>query len=131
MGTPDQITPFYRRVSDAVNAYVGQGVGKLPTKEVTYRTGISQQQLADMLSISFQQLQKYERGINRISASRLWEVSQALGVKIAYFFEGAGDDDGPEMEEISTRTIELATQISRIPNEAVKSQIVGLIKACT
>ena len=93
--------------------------------------GISQQQLADMLSISFQQLQKYERGINRISASRLWEVSQALGVNIAYFFEGAEGNHAEEIEDISTRTIELATQINQIQNEAVKSQIVGLIRACS
>ncbi|MEM6617921.1 MAG: helix-turn-helix domain-containing protein [Pseudomonadota bacterium] len=94
--------------------------------------GISQQQLSDMLSISFQQLQKYERGINRISASRLWEISQALDVKISFFFEGAeAQDNKEEMEEISTRTIELATQINQISNEAVKNQIVGLIKACS
>ena len=93
--------------------------------------GISQQQLSEMLGISFQQLQKYERGINRISASRLWEVSQALGVKVSYFFDGADGEEGQVIEEISTRTIELATQINQIPNEAVKSQIVGLIKACT
>lgn len=93
--------------------------------------GVSQQQLSDMLSISFQQLQKYERGINRISASRLWEISQALGVNIAYFFEGAEGDKAEEMEEISTRTIELASQINQISNEAVKNQIVGLIRACS
>ncbi|GGA13546.1 helix-turn-helix domain-containing protein [Neptunicoccus cionae] len=93
--------------------------------------GISQQKLSEMLGISFQQLQKYERGINRISASRLWEVSQALGVQISYFFDGADGGEGQEIEEISTRTIELATQINQIPNEAVKNQIVGLIKACT
>ena len=93
--------------------------------------GVSQQQLSEMLKISFQQLQKYERGINRISASRLWEVSQALGVKVSYFFDGADGDDVHDVEEISTRTIELATQINQIPNEAVKNQIVGLIKACT
>jgi transcriptional regulator with XRE-family HTH domain len=93
--------------------------------------GISQQQLSEILQISFQQLQKYERGINRISASRLWEVSQALGVKVSYFFDGADGHDEQENEEISTRTIELATQINQISNEAVKNQIVGLIKACT
>ena len=92
--------------------------------------GISQQQLSEMLKISFQQLQKYERGINRISASRLWEVSQSLGVKVSYFFYGADGEEGQEIEEISTRTIELATQINQISNEAVKNQIVALIKAC-
>ena len=93
--------------------------------------GVSQQQLSEMLNISFQQLQKYERGINRISASRLWEISQALGVKTAYFFDGAEEGDVQEIEDMSTRTIELATRLNQISNEAVRNQIVGLIKACT
>jgi transcriptional regulator with XRE-family HTH domain len=51
--------------------------------------GLSQVSLAEMMGISFQQLQKYERGINRISAGRLFELSQLLGVDISYFFQGA------------------------------------------
>ncbi|SPH18555.1 hypothetical protein DEA8626_02095 [Defluviimonas aquaemixtae] len=49
---------------------------------------MTQQQLADKVGIKFQQIQKYETGMNRISASRLWDISDALGVPISFFFEG-------------------------------------------
>ena len=49
---------------------------------------ISQQELAGHLSLTFQQVQKYERGSNRISASKLFEIAQVLQVPVAYFFEG-------------------------------------------
>ncbi len=51
--------------------------------------GMTQQKLADAVRIRFQQIQKYESGANRISASRLWTLSMALEVPISYFFEGA------------------------------------------
>jgi transcriptional regulator with XRE-family HTH domain len=50
--------------------------------------GMTQQQLADRVGIKFQQIQKYETGMNRVSASRLWEIADALEVSIAFFFEG-------------------------------------------
>ncbi|HNR75702.1 MAG TPA: helix-turn-helix transcriptional regulator [Parvularculaceae bacterium] len=55
--------------------------------------GMTQQRLADAVSIRFQQIQKYESGANRISASRLWSLSKALDVTVAYFFEGV-DEEG-------------------------------------
>ncbi len=54
--------------------------------------GFSQEKLAEMTSVSFQQMQKYETGANRVSASRLYEISRALDVPIGYFFEGIGED---------------------------------------
>ncbi len=53
--------------------------------------GMTQQKLADAVRIRFQQIQKYESGANRISASRLWTLSKALQVPVAYFFEGVDD----------------------------------------
>ncbi|MGF1545201.1 MAG: helix-turn-helix domain-containing protein [Parvularculaceae bacterium] len=53
--------------------------------------GLTQQKLAEAVSIRFQQIQKYESGANRISASRLWNLSQALQVPVSYFFEGLND----------------------------------------
>ena len=53
---------------------------------------MTQQQLADKVGIKFQQIQKYETGMNRVSASRLWDVADALGVSISFFFEGLADD---------------------------------------
>jgi transcriptional regulator with XRE-family HTH domain len=60
---------------------------------------MTQQQLATAVGIKFQQIQKYESGANRISASRLWDLSRALDVPISYFFDGYGDIDANEPME--------------------------------
>ena len=60
-------------------------------KRIRYRrwiVGITQQQLAEKVGIKFQQIQKYESGANRVSASRLWDISETLAVSINFFFEG-------------------------------------------
>lgn len=54
---------------------------------------MTQQQLAEKVGIKFQQIQKYETGMNRISASRLFDIAQALSVPAAYFFEGMDGAD--------------------------------------
>ena len=53
-----------------------------------WMTGMTQQQLGMSVGTKFQQIQKYENGTNRISASRLWDIATALGVPVSYFFEG-------------------------------------------
>lgn len=50
--------------------------------------GMTQQQLAERVGIKFQQIQKYETGANRVSASRLWDIADALDVPVSFFFEG-------------------------------------------
>jgi len=57
--------------------------------------GMTQQQLGEIVGIKFQQIQKYETGMNRVSASRLWDISKALDVSISFFFDGidAASDD--------------------------------------
>ncbi|HEV8031513.1 MAG TPA: helix-turn-helix transcriptional regulator, partial [Stellaceae bacterium] len=50
--------------------------------------GLTQQQLADLIGVTYQQAHKYERGINRVSAGRLYEIAQVLSVPIGYFFDG-------------------------------------------
>jgi transcriptional regulator with XRE-family HTH domain len=62
--------------------------------------GMTQQQLAEKVGIKFQQIQKYETGMNRISASRLWDIADALGVAISFFFEGL-DSRAPIDDEIA------------------------------
>jgi transcriptional regulator with XRE-family HTH domain len=54
---------------------------------------MTQQQLAEKVGIKFQQIQKYETGANRVSASRLWDIADALDVPVAFFFEGMEDAD--------------------------------------
>lgn len=63
-------------------------------KRIRYRrwmSGTAQQQLAEKVGIKFQQIQKYETGMNRVSASRLWDIAHALNVDVSFFFEGLED----------------------------------------
>ena len=66
-----------------VDAHVGKRI-----RHRRWMVGMTQQQLADRVGIKFQQIQKYETGMNRVSASRLWDIAAALGVDIGFFFEG-------------------------------------------
>ncbi|MDB0061898.1 helix-turn-helix domain-containing protein [Octadecabacter sp.] len=67
----------------AVDVHVGKRI-----RHRRWVSGTTQQQLADQVGIKFQQIQKYETGMNRVSASRLWDIAAALGVDVAFFFEG-------------------------------------------
>ncbi|MET3525933.1 transcriptional regulator with XRE-family HTH domain [Phenylobacterium koreense] len=62
--------------------------------------GLTQQQLAGACGVRFQQIQKYECGANRISASRLWQLSEALDVPVGYFYDGLGGPNGAESETV-------------------------------
>ncbi|GAB4529792.1 MAG: helix-turn-helix transcriptional regulator [Amphiplicatus sp.] len=64
--------------------------------------GLTQQKLAEQVNIRFQQIQKYESGANRISASRLWSLSKALQAPVSYFFEGL-EDDAPGAGDVNGR----------------------------
>jgi transcriptional regulator with XRE-family HTH domain len=61
--------------------------------------GMTQQKLADAVGIKFQQIQKYESGANRVSASRLWVLAEALQVPVSHFFEGLSREDRAELED--------------------------------
>ena len=79
--------------------------------------GLSQQQMADLIGVTYQQAHKYERGINRISAGRLFEISQVLGVPIGYFFEGLENQRSPELSARQRMCLELARNFTSIGNE--------------
>ena len=68
---------------NAVDAYVGSRI-----RLRRGITGYSQEKLAEEMGITFQQVQKYERGLNRVSAGRLWKLSKILGVSVNFFFDG-------------------------------------------
>lgn len=76
-----------------VDVHVGQRI-----RRRRWMVGMTQQQLGESVGIKFQQIQKYETGMNRVSASRLYEISKALEVPVAFFFdaldEPAGENDG-------------------------------------
>ncbi|GAB5449062.1 helix-turn-helix domain-containing protein [Gymnodinialimonas sp.] len=71
-----------------VDVHVGKRI-----RHRRWMVGRTQQQLAESVGIKFQQIQKYETGMNRVSASRLWDIGEALEVPVAYFFEGMGQEE--------------------------------------
>jgi len=80
--------------------------------------GLSQQQMAHMIGVTYQQTHKYERGINRISAGRLFEIARVLKVPVNYFFEGLGDrPEGGTLTGRQRMCLELARNFARITNE--------------
>ena len=101
--------------------------------------GVSQEKLADSIGLTFQQVQKYERAANRVSASKLWEMARALNTSIGYFYEGLGDPmDSPASnlprEEVrdfllTAEGIELASTFPRIPKGRVRRRILDLVRA--
>lgn len=78
-----------------VDVHVGKRV-----RHRRWLVGMTQQQLAEQVGIKFQQIQKYETGANRISASRLWDIADALDVPVSFFFEGMEAE--AEVAEVET-----------------------------
>ena len=97
--------------------------------------GMSQERLGDLHGLTFQQIQKYEKGANRISASRLTEVARVLGVPITSFFDEEGAVPVPVEADLAARLMgtrrgrELATAFSQIRNDDARRVVVDLAKA--
>ena len=71
-----------------VDVHVGKRI-----RHRRWLVGMTQQQLAESVGIKFQQIQKYETGANRVSASRLWDIADALDVEVSFFFEGLDESE--------------------------------------
>ncbi|MGV6811684.1 MAG: helix-turn-helix domain-containing protein [Brevirhabdus sp.] len=78
-----------------VDVHVGKRV-----RHRRWMVGMTQQQLAEKVGIKFQQIQKYETGMNRVSASRLWDISEALDVPVSFFFEGLEEKKSESADDI-------------------------------
>jgi transcriptional regulator with XRE-family HTH domain len=102
--------------------------------------GMSQEQLAETLGITFQQVQKYEKGINRIGSSRLFDISKALTVPVGFFFEEYGDanpvyglaeeNSEYEVEDVRSReTMALVKAYYQISDPKVRKKALELIKS--
>lgn len=106
-----------------VDRHVGARV-----RERRIMLGFTQQQLADLIGVTYQQAHKYERGINRISAGRLYEIAHVLSVPVNYFFEGL---DGNPARAVSARErmcLELARNFAQIPNERYQEALSQLAR---
>ncbi len=110
--------------------------------------GMSQEKLGDAIGLTFQQVQKYERGANRIGASRLYDLSRVLDVPVSFFFDdinpeaaaaalaaaggGGGEDAAPRYEPdpmMRRETLELVRAYYRIPDSQIRRRLFDLTKA--
>jgi transcriptional regulator with XRE-family HTH domain len=125
-----------KKQANPVDAHVGHRV-RLRRMLV----GMSQERLGELLGLTFQQVQKYEKGINRIGAGRLFEVAGILGVPISYFYEdvdtGAtaggfaeGEEPPPVMEFLSSgEGLQLSLAFMRIKDVKVRRRILDLVRS--
>ena len=124
------------RSPNPVDRHVGLRI-RLRRKEL----GVSQEKLADSIGLTFQQVQKYERAANRVSASKLWEMARALKTSIAYFYEGLGEPGAAEAASaagerravheflLTPEGMELAAAFPRIRQARVRRRILDLARA--
>ena len=102
---------------------------------------LTQEGLGNLLVLTFQQVQKYEKGVNRISAGRLYEIAHVLGVPISYFYDGAQDllemsrtelaeSDGPVLAPLLTpETLDLIAAFQKINDDNMRRSILAMAKA--
>jgi transcriptional regulator with XRE-family HTH domain len=125
------------RRSTSVDAYVGRRL-----KQRREDMNMSQEKLAEMLGISFQQVQKYERGLNRVGASRLFQLCGIMGVDSSFFFDGLSPTPVPgvaeassELDTLSTAALlaapgalELLADYARLKSTSQRKKVLELIK---
>jgi transcriptional regulator with XRE-family HTH domain len=90
--------------------------------------GLTQHQLAELIGVTYQQAHKYEKGINRISAGRLYHIAQALGVEVSYFFEGLGRDNPVKAPAQQRLLLELGRNFTAIPIRKHQDAICSLAR---
>ena len=91
--------------------------------------GLTQQQMAELIGVTYQQAHKYEKGINRVAAGRLYHIAQALGVDMSYFFEGLSSDKAFSATPQQRLLLELARNFVSIPERKHREAICALARA--
>lgn len=102
---------------------------------------LTQQKLSELLKLTFQQVQKYEKGVNRVAAGRLFEIASAMGVPITYFFEGIEDyvaveaagvaegGEGVHAPVLNNETLDLIAAFQKIEDAALRKSLLNTVKA--
>ena len=116
-----------RQLIRALDSHVGRRV-----RERRKHLGLSQTELAERLGLSFQQVQKYENGGNRISAGTLGRIAEALDVPVGFFFDGIGPD-GPSRRPVGDgrgdrMQIEVARNFARLERQGTRRAIADLVR---
>lgn len=105
------------------------------------RLKLTQERLGELLGLTFQQVQKYEKGVNRVSAGRLYEIANVLEVPVGFFFEGAGappfreapglaeDTEGPQIAVLSDEVLQLIDAFQKIDDASLRRSLLATIQA--
>jgi transcriptional regulator with XRE-family HTH domain len=115
--------PGRSRAQD-VDRYVGARM-----RERRIMLGLTQQQMAELIGVTYQQAHKYEKGINRIASGRLYNIAQALGVDVSYFFEGLNNNEGFKPTSQQRMLLELARNFISMPNRKHQEALCSLARA--
>jgi transcriptional regulator with XRE-family HTH domain len=113
-----------RGQSVAFDDHVGARV-----RERRITLGLTQSQLAALVGVTYQQLHKYERGINRVSAGRLFEIARALSIPVGYFYEGIGEEGVRSVTQHQRMMLEIARNFADITNERHQEALTALARA--
>jgi len=113
-----------RRPPDDTDRYVGARV-----RDRRRMLGLTQHQLAELIGLSYQQVNKYERGLNRVSSGRLYQIAQALDTDVGYFFEGMGMDDALGPTQQQRLLMKLVRDFMAIPLRSHQQGIISLARA--
>jgi transcriptional regulator with XRE-family HTH domain len=92
--------------------------------------GLTQQQMAELIGVTYQQAHKYEKGINRVAGGRLYQIAKALGVDVSYFYDGINgrsDDFKPTPQQ--RLLLELARNFTALPSRRHQEAICSLVRA--
>jgi transcriptional regulator with XRE-family HTH domain len=107
-----------------VDRYVGARI-----RERRILLGLTQQQMAELIGVTYQQAYKYEKGINRVAAGRLYEVARALGVELGYFYEGIQSGGGLVPSPSQRMLLDLARNFLNIPDPKHREAVAKLARA--
>ena len=113
-----------RSTATAIDDHVG---GRIRERRIML--GLTQQQLAEMIGVSYQQAHKYERAVNRVSAGRLFEIARALNAPITYFYEGIGEEGPPQITLHQRMQLDIARNFAEIRNERHQEAVSQLARA--
>ena len=124
---------------------VPSGIDRIVGQRLRWRRRelkLTQEQLGEKLGLTFQQVQKYEKGVNRISAGRLFEMAQVLGITITYFYEGVDDlleepgmlsvhedDHPPSLPVLDGEAMELIKAFQQIGDKSLRRSLLETIRA--
>ena len=116
--------PKSERSTAAIDDRVG---GRIRERRIML--GLTQEQLAETIGVTYQQAHKYERGINRVSAGRLFEIARALSAPITYFYEGIGEEGPRQIMPHQRMQLEIARNFAEIQNEKHQEAVSQVARA--